>query len=793
MADAEHPTPDDAPAAGHAAPAADLAPREAYRAALRAYDGAWLAALARAVGLTDVPSGRAALAAGIVDRLGEPRSLDRVSAGLPLGARLALTLMAVTETATWPARGLRHALAALGVDAAEAVRPLVEKGLVAVDLGGGPGSAVRDPVGALETAEGIGATLHAHPAAVASARSTRPEGAGPPRCGPVRQAREADGLEPVVRLAAVWQRVADAPLRQTQQGTLYKRDRDRLEDDPVLAGPIADAFEPIPDMPAFWVDLTQGVGLLESEPGSERIAAARPTFWPDNAIHLPRMIALRWLALRTWHELGGMQREGATEALALPYVRPAVLLWLATLGDDEWVTLDDLAAFLHGLSPRWAAASFLELGAAAATTTPAAGPRRPKGGRGRARDGAPEESTDCTVLAAMLLGAGYQIGLIRAAEEAATGRRAVQLTPLGRYLLALGPPPPPRAGFEHFLFVQPSFEVIAYRQGLSPALVGLFSRFTVWSQVGAALAMRLTPESVYRGLEGGLEPEAMLELLARPSARPIPAGVSEAVRTWAGRRDRVTFHAAATLVEFASAADLDEALRLWPGGPGPGPVRVSERLLLVEDESVIPWGRFRMTGSRNYRSPVEACVEVEPDGVTLTLDLARSDLLVDAELARFADEVPPDRGGRTGSGQGPAATRRRFVVSSESLARAEASGLPAAALGPWFVRRTGADLPPSVRLLLAARGPKPPPLKAGRPLVVYAPSAELLDGLAQHPATRDLLGPRLGPTAVVIPDAALAAFRLALDGLGLALDDPPGPGRAVPPVADPLATRGKGR
>ena len=45
-----------------------------------------------------------------------------------------------------------------------------------------------------------------------------------------------------------------------------------------------------------------------------------------------------------------------------------------------------------------------------------------------------------------------------------------------------------------------------------------------------------------------------------------------------------------------------------------------------------------MAGSRDYRRPPEACVEVEPDGVTLTLDLARSDLLVDAELIRFADE-----------------------------------------------------------------------------------------------------------------------------------------------------------
>ena len=65
----------------------------------------------------------------------------------------------------------------------------------------------------------------------------------PRPAGPVSQVRESDGLEPILRLGALWQRVGAEPLRQTQQGTLYKRDRDRLAEDPVLAGPIADAPE----------------------------------------------------------------------------------------------------------------------------------------------------------------------------------------------------------------------------------------------------------------------------------------------------------------------------------------------------------------------------------------------------------------------------------------------------------------------------------------------------------------------------------------------------------------------
>ena len=438
-----------------------------------------------------------------------------------------------------------------------------------------------------------------------------------------------------MRLAAVWQRVDEVPLRQTQQGTLYKRDRERLEDDPVLAGPISDALEPLPDMAALWLVLARAVGLVRSEPGSERVVAAPPEFWAENAWHLPQMIAARWLALRTWHEQGGMQHEGATVELALPYARPAVLLWLATVPEGEWVALDDLEKHLEGLKPDWDRPTFLS---APVVTAPSRG--RPR--RAKASGRAAELANDASALESLLLGAGYQFGLVRTAEEVSSGRRVVQLSALGRYLLALGPPPPPRPAFEHFLFVQPNFEIIAYRQGLTPSLIGQFSRFARWSQLGAALEMRLTPESVYRGLEGGLTPEDMHDRLARHSQRPLPAGVAEALRTWAGRRERVTYHATATLVEFASRDDLEHALKLWPASARSAPVAISERLLLVEDESSIPFQRFRLAGSRDYRRPAEHCMEVEHDGVTMTLDLARSDLLVDAELARFTEEQPPE-------------------------------------------------------------------------------------------------------------------------------------------------------
>jgi hypothetical protein len=484
------------------------------------------------------------------------------------------------------------------------------------------------------------------------------------------------------------------------------------------------------------------------------------------------MIATGWLSLRAWQEPTGMVTPGDPDVdePALPYLRPAVLLWLATLGESEWAALDDLAAHLAARSPAWDRLTIAGApdrdGDGSGGTSPPEAPRRGGPPRGRARL-APAPPRGVGLLESILLGAAYPLGLVRAGEERGTGRRVVQLTPLGRYVLAAGPTPPPRPTFEQFLFVQPNFEVIAYRQGLTPQLVGRLGRFAWWAQVGAALELRLTRESILFGLEGGLTPQAMLELLRRHSQRALPSGVVDALRTWATHRERVTYYAAATLLEFGSGAERDLALESWPRDDADAnrepPIAVADRFLLMEDERAIPFDRFRMAGSRDYRRPPDVCVSVEPDGVSMALDPSRSDLIVDAELGRFADERPaPARAAE------PA--RRRFVVTAASLRRGLERGLTPQDLADWYERRTGGEVPPAVRLLLAPAGSRGPTLKAARMLVLTLPDAGLLDGLLQHPATRPWLGDRLGPTAVAISDDHVEPLHKTLKELGITLD-----------------------
>ncbi len=153
--------------------------------------------------------------------------------------------------------------------------------------------------------------------------------------------------------------------------------------------------------------------------------------------------------------------------------------------------------------------------------------------------------------------------------------------------------------------------------------------------------------------------------------------------------------------------------------------------------------------------------------MTLALDPARSDLLVDAELSRFANEQPSEAA-VADQQHGPAP--RRFVVTMESLRRGSSRGMTAGLLAEWYTRRTGAEIPPAVRLLLAIRSAQVPPLRPARILVLTVTSADLLDGLLQHPAIRPWLGDRLGPDSVTIADDCLIPLQKALKTLGIRLE-----------------------
>ncbi len=566
---------------------------------------------------------------------------------------------------------------------------------------------------------------------------------------------EADGLEWPLRLAVLWQQVAGAPLRRTQQRDFFKRDLERLRSDPLLAGAPADNLGDLADPGLLAVALALGQGLIQDKDG-ELLAGFFPPAWQEG---LPAMLASLWTALLhldTWNAQQGWQ-PGETPGNPYPGAYLLTLLLLGSLPEERWAPPEEVAQWVLDRHPYWKT----ERGSAKR------GSARTSDARSRAP--ALARSTAPVVgLTSFLLGLAYQLRLIQAAKapenEASRERQRsewlVRLSPMGRWILGMADKPPSLTVYPQTLLVQPNLEILVYRQGLTPDLIGRLTRFATWQNLGAACTLQLQPETVYRALESGESFESIVQTLERHSMKPTPTPVVEALRTWSNKRDRISVYPAAALFEFAGAADLQEAM-----ARGLPAVRLGDRLAAVANESAIDYRNFRLVGTRDYCLPPEKCVEIEADGVTLSIDLARSDLLLETELARFAELVPISEPGALATGSHP--SRRRYRLTPATLAAGKEQGLNVAILENWFWQRSGQALTSAARLLLT--GPDTPPAELRRQLVLHVASEEIADGLEQWPASRGLIQERLGPTALLVLEDNVPALEERLQTLGIKL------------------------
>ncbi|MCI0703145.1 MAG: helicase-associated domain-containing protein, partial [Planctomycetia bacterium] len=347
---------------------------------------------------------------------------------------------------------------------------------------------------------------------------------------------------------------------------------------------------------------------------------------------------------------------------------------------------------------------------------------------------------------AFLLGVAYPLGLLEVSGE------ALRLSPFGRHLLAGESEPSTPSVFPQTLLVQPNAEVLAYRQGLTPALIAALSRFARWKGIGAACTLELTPEQTYRGLESGLTLPMIVQTLNRHGTRPVPPGVSDLLQRWASKRERITIFSSAVLVEFQTPSELDTAI-----SRGVVTLRLTDRIGMTADGSEPSLTQLRLIGNRDYEARPQRCLSVSDDGITLTVDTAQADLLLEAEIGRFAEPLALESNGV-----------RKFRLTPTSLRRAMESGLPLADIDLWFVERTGSPLSPAGRLLLL--GPQLPPPQSARLLVVQFPTLEVTDGVMQWPGTRAFVAERLGPLAVAVNEEHFETFKSALAEVGVRIE-----------------------
>jgi hypothetical protein len=679
--------------------------------------------------------------------------LDRRLKDQDAASRLALALIAHSRQNLWPVGSLVEMLVTLGhADGLGAIGALLGAGLLFPHLFPlGPESAVNQPltgksrVGHLDFWLGQAAppVVFAHPAVIERALSDPlplpdcPGAVAWPEATP----QEADGLEWLLRLAILWQQVQAAPLRRTQQRDFFKRDLDRLRDDPLLSAPPTDSLVDLPDPGLFTVALALAAGVLEEADGEIRAVSIGPA-WSEGLAGTLAFLWSRLPRLESWGPAAGWQ-VAPTPGNPYPSAYLLALLLLSRLGEGSWAAPDAVEQWIVARHPFWSGGS---TGATAGAVDAKSTGARANGKAKRA----PAEQPSVG-LKPFLLGVAFPLRLLQAARDSA-GEPLVRLSNLGRWVLGLAAEPAPLPTFPQTLLVQPNLEILAYRQGLTPELIASLTKFATWKGLGAACTLQLEPHSVYRALETGDTFSTLVEKLERHGMKAVPTAVLDSLRTWSNKRDRISIFPAAALFEFPGPAELADAL-----ARGLHAVRLTDRLAIVPNESSVDYRHFRLTSTRDYCLPPEKCVDVEADGVTLSIDLARSDLLLETEVQGIAE--PLARPGLQG--------RRLYRLTPASVAAARQAGWSLPNLEAWFQHRTGLPLSPAGQLLFSAA--EMPPLELRRRLVLHTVSSLAADGLLQWPATRELIQTRLGPTALVVAEHHVTELRHRCLEMGLTL------------------------
>ncbi|MCP4642603.1 MAG: hypothetical protein GY851_19315, partial [bacterium] len=197
-----------------------------------------------------------------------------------------------------------------------------------------------------------------------------------------------------------------------------------------------------------------------------------------------------------------------------------------------------------------------------------------------------------------------KLGVVQVSED----QKAFRLTPLGQYVLGVGPAPEEAASgavTEHAngnaVVVQPDFEVVAYLDRCSLDLRRKLDLFCQRANGGIVRTYRLTQETVYRGVRSGMSASVFLDLLECSSERPIPENVREQFATWQRKLESVVLRTNCHVLEFQNAKQARQFLSGQPEAR-----LVGDRFVLAREAPPEVSARI------DYTKPRGACLQQEP-------------------------------------------------------------------------------------------------------------------------------------------------------------------------------------
>ncbi len=646
-----------------------------------------------------------------------PPMIDRRLRDVPSVSRKVLAIMAITRNYRWPIGDLLQVLVTLGHhEGLSPIQTLLEAGLLYPDLNLGQSFNTFDELAT--SAESLRRQVFTVPE-IASRAIREPMDL--PVLGeehPSWNGQSSDGLEWMLRLSVAVQMVMESPVRQTQAGVLFKRDALRLKSHVLLKAAPDDSRIELPDHGTLALAWAAALGWIESS--EEQLIYRKAVVPPESRWDLLTQLLRGLLKIEIWDPVTGHQSTEDTGS-TLASMTTIVILLLGQ-ADRRWVSASELAEWIWGNHPHWQGHLSRET----------------------------QKTRGASWIEPLVLGVLYPLGLVDVARE---DDKRFRISAFGRYLVLSEPKPEEPSVIAQALLVQPNAEVLAFRQCLTPPLIAKLTRIATWKRLGAACTLELNAEQMYRGLESGLTLAGVLQTLNQHGTKPVPATVSDLLQRWTNKRERLSVYPSATLVEFLSAADLDQAI-----SRGLVALRVSDRIGICSDGADPDFKQLRLLGNRDYDLKPSKCVQVEPDGITLRVDTAQADLLLETEITRIA-ELRVEQSG----------SYRQFEVTPPKLCSALAGGWNLAEIETWFFNRTGHEMPASSKLFAIASSMNP--IEAQRRIVLELPSEALTNGIVQWPVSSEHIADRLGPTMLAVDDDKLDVLRQVLGTIGLSITE----------------------
>lgn len=300
--------------------------------------------------------------------------------------------------------------------------------------------------------------------------------------------------------------------------------------------------------------------------------------------------------------------------------------------------------------------------------------------------------------------------------------------------------------------VQPNFDVIAFLDRASPARLAFLERIAERKpSEGVTALYHLTRETVYAGLESGIEASTLVETLSQGCDYPLPDNIRQTLTDWAERREQLSVYRASSVLEFPDQLSRDAQLAKKQSVGTP----IGDRFLVLHGQQRMKSLSVLVSQTLDYYGPPSRCLKATEDG-RLTLDQTRADFLVRGELSSWAE---------------PAADNSlQWQVTRGSIQRAIRTGWTADRVIDSLSQRLQNKLPPLLEVAIRAWA-KPrtqfTTVGVATDLILQIADRQVAHAIGGSPLLKPYLRSRLGPQTFVVDRQLLKELRKKLEGLGL--------------------------